>query len=232
MNQKDFVNRTSKCFKSYFLKKRNSVKKMSCDLNFKIVFPRYIYNFSCLTLCNPMDCSPSGSSVHGIPKNTRVGCHVLLQRIFPTQGSNLHLLHWQADSLPLRHLGSKDKYKGYLKFVFPPRWNDYFSKEYFFIFLAQIIFVKGTIKQESCLFFYVLLKNSIGDSWSRMSTSLSLTETLKCPALLIWINVPLDIHIIIYASFIFHRRAFSKLLKFHFSQSTLCYGLKYCLSNL
>ena len=137
MNQKDFVNRTSKCFKSYFLKKRNSVKKMSCDL---------------------MDCSPSGSSVHGIPKYTRVGCHVLLQRIFPTQGSNLHLLHWQAGSLPLRHLGSKDKYKGYLKFVFPPRWNDYFSKEYFFIFLAQIIFVKRTIKQDSCLFFLCFIE--------------------------------------------------------------------------
>ena len=27
-------------------------------------------------------------------------------RIFPTQGSNLHLLHWQADSLPLSHKGS------------------------------------------------------------------------------------------------------------------------------
>ena len=158
MNQKDFVNRTSKCFKSYFLKKRNSVKKMSCDLNFKIAFPRYICNLSCLTLWNPMDCSPSGSSVHGIPKYTRVGCHVLLQRIFPTQGSTLHLLHWQAGSLPLRHLGSKDKYKGYLKFVFPPRWNDYFSKEYFFIFLAQIIFVKGTIKQESCLFFLCFIE--------------------------------------------------------------------------
>ena len=39
-------------------------------------------------------------------KNTRVGCHFLLQRIFPTQGSNPHLLHWQADSLPLSHLGS------------------------------------------------------------------------------------------------------------------------------
>ena len=50
MNQKDFVNRTSKCFKSYFLKKCNSVKKMSCDLTFKIVFPRYVYNLSCLTL--------------------------------------------------------------------------------------------------------------------------------------------------------------------------------------
>ena len=26
--------------------------------------------------------------------------------VFPTQGSNLHLLHWQVDSLPLNHLGS------------------------------------------------------------------------------------------------------------------------------
>ena len=45
-------------------------------------------------------------------KSTRVGCHFLLQRIFPTQGSNLCLLHWQADSLPLSHLGSpQNKYK-------------------------------------------------------------------------------------------------------------------------
>ena len=34
-------------------------------------------------------------------KNTGLGCHFLLQEIFPTQGSNLSLLHWQADSLPL-----------------------------------------------------------------------------------------------------------------------------------
>ena len=42
-------------------------------------------------------------------KNTGVGCHFLLQGIFPAQGSNLHLLHllhWQADSLPLHHLRS------------------------------------------------------------------------------------------------------------------------------
>ena len=40
------------------------------------------------TLCDPMDCSPPGSSVHGdYPgKNTRVGCHVLLLGIFQTQG--------------------------------------------------------------------------------------------------------------------------------------------------
>ena len=30
----------------------------------------------------------------------------LLQGIFPTQGLTLHLLHWQADSLPLSHQGS------------------------------------------------------------------------------------------------------------------------------
>ena len=39
-------------------------------------------------------------------KNTGVGCHFLLQRVFPTQGSNLHLWHWQAGSSPLSHQGS------------------------------------------------------------------------------------------------------------------------------
>ena len=43
----------------------------------------------------------------GFPsKNTGVNCHFLLQRIFKSQGLNLHLLHWQADSLPLSHQGS------------------------------------------------------------------------------------------------------------------------------
>ena len=34
------------------------------------------------------------------------GCHSLPQGTFPTQQWNLHLLHWQTDSLPLSHLGS------------------------------------------------------------------------------------------------------------------------------
>ena len=41
-------------------------------------------------------------------KNTGEGCHLLLQGIFPIQGSNWHLWHllrWLADSLPLSHLG-------------------------------------------------------------------------------------------------------------------------------
>ena len=49
----------------------------------------------CSTLCDPMDCSPPDSSVHGdFPcKDTRVGFHALLQEIFPTQGSNSDLQH-------------------------------------------------------------------------------------------------------------------------------------------
>ena len=39
-------------------------------------------------------------------KKMRVGCGLLLQGIFLTQGWNLGLLHRQADSLPLNHQGS------------------------------------------------------------------------------------------------------------------------------
>ena len=49
---------------------------------------------SCLTLCNAMDCSLPGSSVHESPgENTGVGCHFLLQGIFLTQESNAGLPH-------------------------------------------------------------------------------------------------------------------------------------------
>ena len=50
---------------------------------------------SCPTLWDPRGCSPPGSFVQGdFPgKNTRVGCHALLQGSFPTQGSNPDLPH-------------------------------------------------------------------------------------------------------------------------------------------
>ena len=49
----------------------------------------------CLTLYDPMDCNPPGSSVHGDSpgKNTGVGSHALLHGIFPIQESNPGLLH-------------------------------------------------------------------------------------------------------------------------------------------
>ena len=58
---------------------------------------------SCPTLCDPTDCRPPASP----GKNTGVGCHALLQGIFPTQGLNtrlLRLLRWWVGSLPLARL--------------------------------------------------------------------------------------------------------------------------------
>ena len=63
-------------------------------------------HFSCVQLCAilwTVACQiplPMGFS----SQESWSGCHALLQGIFPTQGSNLHLLfllHWQVDSLPL-----------------------------------------------------------------------------------------------------------------------------------
>ena len=50
---------------------------------------------SCPTLCDHMDCSPPGSSVHGDSpgKNSGVGCYALLQGIILTQGLNTDLPH-------------------------------------------------------------------------------------------------------------------------------------------
>ena len=87
---------------------------------------------SCPTLCDPMDCSPPGSSVHEIfqasileslwphglqptrllcpcdfpGKDTGVGCHFLLQGIFPTQGSNPGLLYCRQILYQLSYKGS------------------------------------------------------------------------------------------------------------------------------
>ena len=63
---------------------------------------------SCLTLCDPMDCSPPDFSVHedSPGRNTGVGCHGLLQGIFPIQGSNPGLLHWGLMLYHLSHQGS------------------------------------------------------------------------------------------------------------------------------
>src|SRR5574337_596347 len=63
---------------------------------------------SCLTLCEPTNCSSPGSSVHGDSpgKNTGMGCHSLLQRIFPTLGSNPGLPHCRQILYHLSHKGS------------------------------------------------------------------------------------------------------------------------------
>ena len=68
-----------------------------------------MYAQVCLPLCDPMDCSLPGSSVHEIFQARilgRVATSSSKGWIFPNQGSRLCLRHWQVDSLPLSHLGS------------------------------------------------------------------------------------------------------------------------------
>ena len=60
----------------------------------------------CLTLCNLMDCTLPGSSVHGILQNTGVGSLSLLQGIFSTQGLNPGLLHYRWILYQLSHKGN------------------------------------------------------------------------------------------------------------------------------
>ena len=55
----------------------------------------------------PMDCSLSRPLPMRFPRQESWSrLHFLLQGIFPTQWLNLHLLHWQVDSLPLSHQGA------------------------------------------------------------------------------------------------------------------------------
>ena len=66
------------------------------------------HSLSHVRLCNAMDCSPPGSSVHedSPGKKIRVGSHALLQGIDPTQGSNSGLLHCRWILYHLSHQGS------------------------------------------------------------------------------------------------------------------------------
>ena len=63
---------------------------------------------ACARTCDHTNYISSDSSVHGISRERILewGCHFLFQEIFLTQGLNLCLLHWQADSLSLSYQGS------------------------------------------------------------------------------------------------------------------------------
>ena len=75
---------------------------------------------SCLTLCDPMDCSLPGSSVHGILQ-ARIPVAISYSRgsSQPRDGNlgPLGFLHWQVDSLPLYHSTNLPEL----------RWIKYFS---------------------------------------------------------------------------------------------------------
>ena len=71
------------------------------EKEFKIIIAQMISVQSCPTLCDPMDCrilaTPWTSRIlspWNFPgKSTGVGCHFLLQGIFPNEGLNPGVLH-------------------------------------------------------------------------------------------------------------------------------------------
>ena len=70
-------------------------------------------------LCDPMDCNISASSLRGFPgKSSRVGCHFLLQGIFPTQGSNPSLPHCRQVLYRLSHQGSPSQLLKWVAYPF------------------------------------------------------------------------------------------------------------------
>ena len=99
---------------------------------------------SCPTLWDPMDCSPPGPSLHGDSpgKNTGIGCHALLQRIFPTQGLNPGVLHCRQILHRLSHqealitgkLKAKRKWRiQSWRFKASKGWSDNFRKVFGFL---------------------------------------------------------------------------------------------------
>ena len=71
--------------------------------------------------CDLMDCSLPGSSVLGDSpgKNTGVGCHALLQGIFPPQGSNSGLPHCRRILYHLSHQGGPNSRAPELQLLSP-----------------------------------------------------------------------------------------------------------------
>ena len=68
---------------------------------------------SCLTLCDPMDCSPQDP--------LSMSCHFLLQGIFLAQGSNLGLLHCRLILYHLSHQESQNIRSNHFKKLLIPK---------------------------------------------------------------------------------------------------------------
>ena len=102
----------------------------------------------CQILCDPLDCSPPGSSVYGLFQ-----ARILVRfAISYSRGSNLHilcLLHWQADLLPLSHLGSPMKQAQALPCIeyllCTGYYSNFFSLNFFLFFKIIFIHLFGSI---------------------------------------------------------------------------------------
>ena len=103
------------------MKKKGFVTNCSINMMLKSKCIRKACVHACLVGCSSLQ--HHGLQLEGLfcpqdcpNKDTEVGCHFLLQGIFPTQGWNLCLclLHLQADSLLMHHLGNRIEKQGNL----------------------------------------------------------------------------------------------------------------------
>ena len=77
---------------------------LCCVNHFVLLFSLQILSKS---FANPWSLAQQASASMGFPKQEYWSeLYFLLQAIFPNQGLNPHLLHWQVDSLSLSHQGS------------------------------------------------------------------------------------------------------------------------------
>ena len=110
---------------------------------------------SCPALCNSMDCSLPGSSVHGDSsgKNTRVGCHALLQGTFSTQGLDPGLLHCRQILYHLSHpLPSEEIIS---LFSCPDAWHIWHSPEKLPTLYHHLYFQFSSVQSLSCVQLFV-----------------------------------------------------------------------------
>ena len=120
----------------------------------------------CLTLCDPMDYSPPGFSVHGdFPgKNPGVGCHALLQGTLPTQQSNPGLPHCRQILYCLSHQGipmllsNSIIFPTFVSYPFSAQKNFYFlflfSASLFLLYCGLMDFLIHCVITHNCYYFW------------------------------------------------------------------------------
>ena len=93
------------------------------------------------TLCSPINCSPSGSSIHGDSpgKNTGVGCPALLQGILSTQRSNQGLPHCRQILYCLSQQGSP-RIQKWVAYPFSTGWLSTSLSLYIYLYLHLYIY--------------------------------------------------------------------------------------------
>ena len=91
----------TRCFREQNVPILSSLLHSQVLQNVKCVL---LVSLSCSTFVNPWTVARQAPLSWDSPgKNTGVGCHSVLQEIFPIQGLNLRVLHRPVDSLPLSY---------------------------------------------------------------------------------------------------------------------------------